>query len=177
MLRKRGSKGQSAAEYALLLAVVLASFVGMQTYFKRGIQATLKGNIDEFGPEHIAVVPGGSNENKGDILVADELVSSASKEEKNVETGGSFRRDLPEKEKIEEEVGPGQVDEYNTRWTQGYTEYFQGYVQTRIPQYLYRGGGGVPPPRPPGGGRRRREGCALQRRIGPWRKACWNMRF
>lgn len=51
MFRKKGNRAQSATEYALLLAVLLASFIGMQTYAKRGIQAVIKNNIDEFGPQ------------------------------------------------------------------------------------------------------------------------------
>jgi len=35
------------AEYALLVAIVIASVVGMQTYYKRGLQARIKGVVDE----------------------------------------------------------------------------------------------------------------------------------
>lgn len=37
MLRKR--KGQSTVEYALIIGVIVAALVGMQTYVKRGLQA------------------------------------------------------------------------------------------------------------------------------------------
>ena len=44
-------KGQSYAEYAVLLAIVVAVFVGMRTYVKRGVQGVLKNNIDELGTQ------------------------------------------------------------------------------------------------------------------------------
>lgn len=37
MLRKR--KGQSTVEYALIIGVIVAALVGMQTFVKRGLQA------------------------------------------------------------------------------------------------------------------------------------------
>ena len=38
--------GQSTAEYAIVFAVVVAAVVGMQVYYKRGMQAKLKGVVD-----------------------------------------------------------------------------------------------------------------------------------
>ena len=41
-LRVRPTRAQSTAEYALVIAIVLAALVGMQTYIKRSLQAKLQ---------------------------------------------------------------------------------------------------------------------------------------
>lgn len=46
MLKK--SKGQSTAEYAIIIAVVIGAAVAMQTYVKRGLQARQKAGTDAF---------------------------------------------------------------------------------------------------------------------------------
>ena len=47
----RRSKGQSTAEYAILVVLVLAAFTAMQFYAKRGVQAKLKGVTDNMTSE------------------------------------------------------------------------------------------------------------------------------
>jgi Flp pilus assembly pilin Flp len=44
----RNRKAQSTAEYAVLIALVVAAVVGMQTYVKRGVQARVKDASDDF---------------------------------------------------------------------------------------------------------------------------------
>ena len=44
----RNQRGQSAAEYAIVLAVVLAALVAMQVYVKRGAQGRLKVGVDQY---------------------------------------------------------------------------------------------------------------------------------
>lgn len=46
MLRVR--KGQTVAEYAILLSLVIAAAVAMQVYVKRGLQARIKKGTDAF---------------------------------------------------------------------------------------------------------------------------------
>lgn len=41
-----GQAGQSMAEYALVVVIIIAAVAGMQTYYKRGMQAKIKGTID-----------------------------------------------------------------------------------------------------------------------------------
>lgn len=43
--------GQALAEYALVLAVVMAALLAIRTYLKRGIQATVKIAADEIGEQ------------------------------------------------------------------------------------------------------------------------------
>lgn len=49
MLRLWGKKkAQGTAEYAILIGVIVAVAIGMQTYVKRGIQGRVKDEADEF---------------------------------------------------------------------------------------------------------------------------------
>jgi len=45
MLRRKKT-GQSTAEYAIVIGLVIAAAVAMQVYVKRGIQAKIKGVVD-----------------------------------------------------------------------------------------------------------------------------------
>lgn len=52
MLRKlRNRKAQSTAEYAILIGVVVAALVAMQTYVKRGFQGRVKDATDTFATQ------------------------------------------------------------------------------------------------------------------------------
>lgn len=42
------TKGQSSAEYAIVLSLVVAAVIGMQVYVKRGLQARVKSGTDAF---------------------------------------------------------------------------------------------------------------------------------
>jgi len=45
----RTSRGQSTAEYVILVSIVIASAVAMQTYVKRGLQGKVKDVTDNVG--------------------------------------------------------------------------------------------------------------------------------
>lgn len=51
MLRNK-RKGQSAAEYTVLLIVVMGAFLGIQNYMKRGIQGRWKESVDSLGEQY-----------------------------------------------------------------------------------------------------------------------------
>ncbi len=44
----RNKKGQNTAEYAILIGLVIAAAIGIQTYVKRGMQARSKDAGDDF---------------------------------------------------------------------------------------------------------------------------------
>lgn len=44
----RNRRGQSSAEYAIVLAVLLAALVAMQVYIKRGAQGRIKLGVDQY---------------------------------------------------------------------------------------------------------------------------------
>jgi len=98
-MRKRAkafkNRGQSASEYALLIALVLAAFVGMQTYVKRGIQAAIKENVDEFGGQE-----GAEEIEKQDLSLAlsNSTSTTLSKFEERTEllANGARKRALPQ---------------------------------------------------------------------------------
>jgi Flp pilus assembly pilin Flp len=49
MLRNR--RGQSILEYAILMVIVIAALLSLQTYIKRGIQGRLKQATDDIGEQ------------------------------------------------------------------------------------------------------------------------------
>lgn len=46
LIKRRGPDGQTTAEYAVVIGVVIAAVVAMQVYVKRGLQAKVKGVAD-----------------------------------------------------------------------------------------------------------------------------------
>jgi len=42
-------KGQSTLEYAILIVVIIAALISLQTYIKRGLQGRLKSSADDIG--------------------------------------------------------------------------------------------------------------------------------
>ena len=52
-----GMRGQSTAEYAIVLGVVLAAMVAMQVYVKRGAQARVKVGVDQFTQAGTTALP------------------------------------------------------------------------------------------------------------------------
>lgn len=97
-------KGQNTAEYAILIALIIAAAVGMQTYVKRGIQ----GRIQE------AVVHTGQNQTVGgtdltftggqfepDYTNTTTEVKSARTYNESISTRGQVtRQDLEESSKV-----------------------------------------------------------------------------
>jgi len=51
MLRLSKNKGQSALEYALLIAVVIGALLAVNTYIQRGTQGRLKETADNIGKQ------------------------------------------------------------------------------------------------------------------------------
>ena len=49
MLHKFGKRAQTTAEYAILIALVVAAVTAMQIYVKRGIQGKVKDVVDNMG--------------------------------------------------------------------------------------------------------------------------------
>ena len=45
-MSRRSSKGQSTAEYAIVIGLVIAAAVAMQVYVKRGLQGKIKDATD-----------------------------------------------------------------------------------------------------------------------------------
>src|SRR5512142_346668 len=45
-------RGQSLLEYALLIIIIIAAFITMQIYIKRGFQGRWKSAVDELGDQY-----------------------------------------------------------------------------------------------------------------------------
>ena len=91
-------KGQSTAEYAIVIGLVIAAAVAMQIYVKRGLQAKVKGATDwneptaktmnilgktsQFEPDHVTTTGEGmySKSNASEIITTTE--------------GGSVKREI-----------------------------------------------------------------------------------
>ena len=46
------TKAQSTIEFVLLMIIILAAFLTMQSYIKRGLQGRWKGAVDELGDQY-----------------------------------------------------------------------------------------------------------------------------
>jgi Flp pilus assembly pilin Flp len=51
-LFRKDKKGQTAIEYAVLLIIIMGSFIGIQNYVKRGMQGRWKSAVDELGDQY-----------------------------------------------------------------------------------------------------------------------------
>ena len=47
-------RGQSTLEYAVIIAVVIAALIAIQTYVKRGVQGKLRSSVDSIGQQYSA---------------------------------------------------------------------------------------------------------------------------
>ncbi len=45
-------RGQSMLEYTILLIIIIAAFITMQIYVKRGFQGRLKSSVDDLGEQY-----------------------------------------------------------------------------------------------------------------------------
>lgn len=45
-------KGQNTLEYTIVIAVIVAALIAMQTYIKRGIQGKMKASTDDIGEQY-----------------------------------------------------------------------------------------------------------------------------
>ncbi|MBU1998968.1 MAG: hypothetical protein ABIG46_00680 [Candidatus Omnitrophota bacterium] len=51
MFRRLNRRGQSTLEYGVLVAVIVAALLAMQTYFKRGLQGRIRQSSDDVGEQ------------------------------------------------------------------------------------------------------------------------------
>jgi hypothetical protein len=56
VMKKFHSKAQSISEYVIVIGLVTAALFGMQAYMKRGIQAVIKDQADQLGPQNVRVL-------------------------------------------------------------------------------------------------------------------------
>jgi len=61
MLRKFGKRAQTTAEYAILIALIVAAVTAMQIYVKRGIQSKVRDAVLGMGDTLTPELTGGQN--------------------------------------------------------------------------------------------------------------------
>jgi Flp pilus assembly pilin Flp len=60
-------RGQSTLEYAVLIIVIIAALIAIQTYIKRGVQGRLKSAADDIGDQY--------SPNNSNTIIAEKRVS------------------------------------------------------------------------------------------------------
>jgi uncharacterized protein (UPF0333 family) len=70
------NRGQSTLEYAVVIAVIVAALVAMQTYIKRGMMGKLKQGADDMG-EQFSSHASTQNYTTNSVVVSTENVASA----------------------------------------------------------------------------------------------------
>ncbi len=51
-LKRIGQRGQSIVEYSVIIVIVMAVFLTMQHYIKRGMQGKWKSSVDDIGEQY-----------------------------------------------------------------------------------------------------------------------------
>lgn len=91
----RNKKGQNTAEYAVLIGLVVAVLLTMQTYVKRGIQGKMKSVSDDFTTEMKAT----DKQFEPGYLSSQSTQESSDYEKSTTETGGAVTREVEKKTK------------------------------------------------------------------------------
>ncbi len=52
-MMKKNKKGQSTLEYAILIIIIIAALLSLQTYVKRGVSGRLKSSADDIGDQYV----------------------------------------------------------------------------------------------------------------------------
>ncbi len=50
-MTRKNNRGQSTLEYAILIIIIIAALLSLQTYVKRGVQGRLKSATDDVGDQ------------------------------------------------------------------------------------------------------------------------------
>lgn len=86
-------KGQSTAEYAIVIGLVIGAAVAMQIYVKRGIQAKVKDAVDFNDASAGSYGIGVTSQYEPDYMTTDNMVSKRSSEQKaKTLQGGGIER-------------------------------------------------------------------------------------
>ena len=86
-IRRLNKRGQSTAEYAILIVLVVAAVLAMQTYVKRALQARIQQETDQLGGQYEPYYLSSDFDNLRDTSEAETTA-----------TGGGVTRDLTQDE-------------------------------------------------------------------------------
>lgn len=86
-MRLEKDRAQNLVEYTLILGIVTVALLGMQTYFKRGIQSMVKTVADDYGSQGDAI---GNLE----IAIKRRIYGQEGKNLTNLTTNGSWNQKI-----------------------------------------------------------------------------------
>ena len=100
----RNKRAQSTAEYAILIGLVVAALLAMQTYVKRGLNAKMKDATDTFAT---TVGLGGTTQYEPYYFGQDLTTSQSGTEQRDMQTGGevTYGTDLTTERSGETQIG------------------------------------------------------------------------
>jgi hypothetical protein len=89
---RRSEKGQSTAEYAIVIGLVIAAAIAMQVYVKRSMQAKMKDASDYNDPAATMLT---TKQYEPDYQVSENMLSIRESAEKSMTAqGGGVRREI-----------------------------------------------------------------------------------
>ena len=92
----RNKKAQTTAEYAILIGLVVAALVAMQTYVKRGLQGRMKDATDRVATENTAI--GQTKQYEPYYLSSTFDTTRDTAEKEDITSGGGVTRTLSKDE-------------------------------------------------------------------------------
>ena len=90
MLRITNKKGQSTLEYAILIVIIIAALITLQTYIKRGIGGRLKSATDDIG-DGFTAAPGANYYKKVTTISNTSDTTQQSGTKSKISAGGMMR--------------------------------------------------------------------------------------
>lgn len=91
MLRKVGKRAQTTAEYAILIALVVAAVTAMQIYVKRGLQGKVRDVVDNMSTG-MALPSNGNAQYEPYYLNSTANTTQNSNDNETIATGGAVTR-------------------------------------------------------------------------------------
>jgi hypothetical protein len=92
MLRKLKTRAQTTAEYAILIALVVAAVTAMQVYVKRGLQGKVKDVVDDMGTKMPGLASTDTKQYEPYYLQSTGSTSQNSTDSETVAAGGASQR-------------------------------------------------------------------------------------
>jgi Flp pilus assembly pilin Flp len=86
----RNKKAQTTAEYAILIGLVVAALVAMQTYVKRGLQGRMKDATDQVAIQNPTI--GATSQYEPYYMQQGLTTTTTGSNNENVATGGAITR-------------------------------------------------------------------------------------
>ncbi|MBL7081312.1 MAG: hypothetical protein ISS44_01925 [Candidatus Omnitrophica bacterium] len=103
MLRRLNCRGQNTAEYAILIGIIVAAAIAMQTYVKRGLQGRTKDATDYMATQTTEL--GTTTQYEPYYLESDFAATMRTPRQEQVLEGGGVVRTIDGEEVTERAVG------------------------------------------------------------------------